>query len=119
MMKAGTETGSLTNHMYSRTVVAKDGEPIKPTVGVGVTMLSWTDRRPGTITKVTPCQIHVQEDSATRIDKNGMCESQHYEYAPNPNTPVTVFRKTKRGFRDRGGRGLLIGVREKYYDYSF
>jgi hypothetical protein len=42
-MKLGTHTGSLTNHIYSRAV------PITPEVGMGCTLLSWSDRHPATI----------------------------------------------------------------------
>ena len=39
-MNIGTQTSSLVNHLYSRMTI---GEP-EPTVGMGVTMLSWSDR---------------------------------------------------------------------------
>ena len=112
MMKAGTETGNLENHMMSRVT------PIKPEIGMGATMLAWTDRYAGTIVKITPCQIHVQEDNATRTDSNGMSESQDYHYEANPLGKIYIFRKTKKGYRSNG-LGLLIGTRDKYYDYSF
>ena len=85
---------------------------------MGATILMWTDRYAGTVIRVTPTQIHVQEDKATRTDKNGMSESQDYEYAPNPQGRVWIFRKTKRGYRANGA-GLLLDSREAYHDYSF
>lgn len=112
MLKAGTETGSLMNHLMSRTVNPAAN------IGDGVTILGWTDRTAGTIIKVTPTQIHVREDNAKRIDKNGMSESQTYEYTPDPDGKVHVFRRTKKGYRCNG-RGLRIGSRDAYYDYSF
>ncbi len=111
-MRLGTETGSLINHIESRFA-----QPT-PEVGMGATILGWTDRYPATIVKVTPCQVHVQEDFAVRTDSNGMSESQEYEYSPNPKAHVEIFRKTKRGWRS-GSRCLSIGRREKYYDFSF
>lgn len=110
-MRLGTETGSLVNYMMA------DGT--QPQVGMGATILMWTDRKAGTIVKITPTQIHVQEDDAVRTDHNGMSESQTYSYSPNPHGTIHIFRKTKRGYRNKGGSALHIGEREKYYDYSF
>lgn len=110
-MKLGTETGSLMNYLLA------GGN--QPAVGMGATILMWTDRKAGTIVKITPTQIHVQEDSVRRIDKNGMSESQEYSYQPNPHGSIHIFRKTKRGYRDKNGCALSIGARNHYYDYSF
>lgn len=112
-MRLGSETGSLMNHLFTG-----PGQ-IEPAVGMGATICCWTDRHAGTIVKVTRCQVHVQLDVATRTDSNGMSECQTYSYSPNPNGGVTVFRKTKRGWRSKNGYGLLIGSRREYYDYSF
>jgi hypothetical protein len=121
MMKAGTETGSLINHLYSRAA------QIKPQVGMGATILCWTDRHAGTIIEVTADSFVVQEDRATRTDKNGMSDCQSYSYEPDPNGPRTTFKRVKRGkakgdWRENGvkdGRGVLIGRRDKHHDYSF
>jgi hypothetical protein len=43
-------------------------EQCDPAVGVPVTISIGSDRYPGTIVKVTPCQIHVQEDEF-RLDR--------------------------------------------------
>ena len=114
-MKLGTETGSLTNHLY-----ATSKQPT-PEIGMGATILCWTDRHAGTIVKITPTQVHVQRDSATRTDKNGLSESQQYSYAPNPTGEIVVFRRRKNGSYRAAttGNGLLIGTRDEYYDYSF
>ena len=111
MLTAGTETGSLMNHLLSRGNVA-------PQVGMGVTLLFWTDREAGTIIKVNPKTFTVQMDHAKRTDNNGMSESQEYEYTPNPNGRIYVFRLTKKGWRSKG-TGCLIGQRRQYHDYSF
>jgi hypothetical protein len=115
VMKAGRDTGSLINHMMSY------GSGVKPEVGMGATILCWTDRHAGTIVKVTPSQVHVQHDKATRVDKNGMSEAQEYRYEADPNGSVEVFRwsKKKNGYRNAAGNGLLVGRREGYYDFSF
>lgn len=119
-MRAGTETGSLINHMFSRvTVNGEDGEPLTPEPGMGATILEWTDRRAGTILSVSPHQIKVQEDKAVRTDGGGMSEQQTYSYSSDPGGVVHVFRMTRKGWRNSSGNGLLIGVRDQYYDFSF
>lgn len=110
-MKLGTETGNVWNHLMAGGT--------KPKVGMGATRLMWTDRHAGTIVKITPTQVHVQEDTAKRTDGNGMSEDQQYEYSPNSQGAVHVFRKTKRGYRNKGGNALCIGERDSYHDYSF
>lgn len=111
--------GSLINRMYDQ-----QGEaPVQ--VGMGATILMWSDRRAGTIIEVQrfrsgpnagkPRIIIVQEDNAKRTDKLGMSDSQSYEYEPNPNGIKHRFNARK----DGTFKGLLIGRREEYYDYSF
>lgn len=131
-MKLGTETGSLVNHIYS---VATKGQP-EPTVGMGATILGWTDRNAVTITDVFTAgkrtYITAQQDHAKRIDTNGMSESQDYEYTPNPNGALYNFRQNPTNGRweevyknpetgrwIKSGRGLRIGDRDEYYDFSF
>lgn len=113
-MRLGTETGSLVNHMYSRETI---GAPA-PTVGMGATMLGWSDRHGATIVKVTPKTVHVQRDHAQRTDSNGISEAQTWVFTPNPNASVEVYRLTKRGWR-AGSSSLAIGYRSEYYDFSF
>ena len=127
-MNIGTHTGSLVNHLYSRMT---NGEP-EPTVGMGVTMLSWTDRDAGTIVEVNNKKryIAVTEDSKVRIDNNGISESQQYEYTPVMDGHRDYYRKDRKGqwrrcYFNENGRlifgtgGLIIGRRESYYDFSF
>ncbi|MGA0178868.1 MAG: hypothetical protein ACO3IC_07970 [Burkholderiaceae bacterium] len=129
-MKLGSETGSVINHLYSRMT---EGEP-EPTVGMGATLLSWTDRNPATIVQVNMAKryIVVQEDDAMRVDSNGMSEAQEYVFTPNPNNRLRIYRKVKSGewvehyvnpetnrLVQTRGCGLRIGERDKYYDFSF
>jgi len=131
-MKLGIETNSLMNNLYSRAVI---GQP-EPVVGMGVTFLGWTDRYPGTIYDVfqvgKSTYIVVAEDDAKRIDENGMSECQEYEFTPAPDAYKSVYRrnlktdkweavrKNENGrWAKVGGNGLMIGRREKYYDFSF
>jgi hypothetical protein len=92
----------------------------KPTVGMGVTVVMWTDRYPGTIVRVSPSgkTFQYQEDKATRTDSNGMSESQTYRFEPNPAATVRTARLTKSGWKDKGTR-IAVGVRSRYYDFSF
>lgn len=116
-MKLGTETGSLINHLASRAT-----GPL-PEVGMGATILAWSDRYAATIIYVSKSRklVRVQHDSHRRTDDNGgFSENQSYEYSRNPNGSVETFRLGKRGWRKQGGGfGLLIGHREEYRDPHF
>lgn len=129
-MKIGSETGSLINHLYSRATL---GEP-RPQVGMGATLLCWTDRHPATIVEVNDKgrYIVVQDDDYRRVDSNGMSEAQEYEYTPNTKAPTRIFRKSRKGewvqcvrnpetgrLIQARGPGLRLGEREKYHDFSF
>ena len=127
-MNVGTQTASLVNHMYSRMTI---GAP-EPIVGMGVTMLLWTDRQAGTIVEVNTKKryIAVTEDSTKRIDNNGISESQKYEYNAVMDGYRNYYRKDRKNqwrrcFYKENGRlvfgsgGLIIGHRESYYDFSF
>jgi len=127
-MKLGTQTGSLVNHLYSRMTL---NEP-EPTVGMGVTMLSWSDRHAGTIVEVNMKKryIAITEDDATRIDNNGISESQQYEYTTRLDGHITYYRKDRSGewrkcyYNENkrlvfGCGGLILGERDKYYDFTF
>jgi hypothetical protein len=134
-MKLGTQTASISNHIYSRAVI---GQP-EPEVGMGATILCWTDRHAATIVEVfasgRDLYIVVQEDNCTRKDKNGMSESQEWDCSPDPRMMKHTFR---RGWNEQDGRwqkvwfnkkttrwnkvegeGLLIGQRKHYHDFSF
>jgi hypothetical protein len=126
-MKLGTETGSVVNHLYARGVI---GEPT-PVVGMGVTLLSWTDRYAGTIMAIQGNVLVVTKDDVKRVDNNGFSESQEYEFTPNPNGTPQYFKKDRKGlwvqcrYSDNGrmviarGLGLRIGERSAYHDFSF
>lgn len=102
------------------------GSATKPELGMGATHIGWTDRHPYTIVAViSPKEIVVQEDNYTRTGKNGMSESQAYEFIPNPEAekiPVTLRKNGKwiqSGQSMKNGRKFVIGYRDKYHDYSF
>ena len=131
MLKLGTETGSLTNHLMSRMTI---GAP-EPVVGMGATLLSWTDRNAATVVEVWKQGasefIALTDDDATLVGGSCMSESQTYEYTPRPEGYRTTFRRRPGGTweavrkSDSGrwvkaeGPGLLLGRRETYRDPSF
>ena len=98
-----------------------------PAVGMGATIYHWTDRTACTITSVSASglEIEVQEDRAERKDKNGMSESQDYEYTSDPEGSKRTFTLRKngrwiaKGSPMSGGTQVGIGHRRKYHDYSF
>lgn len=118
-LKLGTQTGSLINHLYS-------GQTEAPAVGAGATLLMWSDRHAGTIVEVSPNgkRVGFQQDEAIRTDKNGMSDSQTYEYKPNPQAGIQYFTLRKNGAWVREGESMkgtriTIGVRNEYHDFSF
>lgn len=129
----GMNYGSLHNHLYSRQTI---GQP-EPEVGMGATILFYSDRQACTIVNVgkinNTIYIDVQKDLAKRTDNNGMSDCQSYEYSPNPDGSIRTFRfnnKTQKWeccyknpetgrWNVSKGEGLKIGVREEYYDFSF
>jgi hypothetical protein len=131
MLRLGTQTGSLINNIMSRSVI---GEPL-PEIGMGATMLSWTDRNPATIVTVfskgKTQYVGVNEDDAVRTDSNGISESQSYEFSFNPHVFIQYYRKTSKGTWEgcyinpetgrfvKGNGSLSIGQRGKYWDPSF
>ncbi|OFY43999.1 MAG: hypothetical protein A2X18_07675 [Bacteroidetes bacterium GWF2_40_14] len=74
-MKAGKETGSLTNHIMGRNATL-------PKVGEGATILHWTDRSAYEVMEVSKDYktVVIQKYEPERIDNNGMSESQEYKY---------------------------------------
>lgn len=130
MLKLGTETGSVINHLMTC------GEQIAPEINMGVTICMWSDRHTATILEVKKTkkgvikEIVIQRDIEKRTDTNGMSESQEYEYTRNPEGRIQTAHLLKSGWRilewkdDKTGRNnygssLVIGVREAYFDYSF
>lgn len=135
-MKLGTETGSVMNNIFSRATI---GQP-KPVVGMGATLLGWTDCNAATITKVTEyCgkvyryEIEVTEDKSTVISGSTQDGSADYAYETRPDGyPMTYAFAIKTGewvkvarnpdtgrLIKTGGNGLRIGERDTYRDPSF
>ena len=131
-MKLGTHTGSLVNHIYSRST---KGQP-EPTVGMGVTILHWSDRSTGTIVEVFKIKndwaIAVTGDDYKIVSGSTQDGSAEYEYISRMDSPHrSYWRFTEKGWgqvrknEDTGrwlnikGNGLIIGKRDRYYDPSF
>ena len=134
MLKFGSETGSLVNHILSTSKVHI------PEIGEGATILSWSDRNPATVVSIEKKRndeviiVGVQSDSYLRVDDNGLSEMQEYVYSPNPNGCVYHYRidttkpdaKWVRVWKSETGRwnkleygNIIFGIREKYHDFSF
>ena len=132
MTKLGTDTGSLVNYMYM-----SGTNRTQPEVGMGATICGWSDRHPATIQSIETIRgktyIGITGDTAVRTDDNGFSESQEYDYTSNPNATQSYYRfdekkqqwvgviqnPTTGRWKLNGNRGLIIGLREKYYDFSF
>lgn len=119
------QTGSLVN------LISGNAKYPEPEVGMGATLLGWTDRNPATIVSVKKNKegkavaVEITRDEYKRIDSNGMSECQEYEYTPVKDAPRSTYTKRKNGAWVRagesmkGGARLAIGQRERYYDFSF
>jgi len=113
------QTASLMSHL-----MMNDTQP-EPEAGMPATICGWTDRSPATVIEVRlfksgarkgqVCEVVVQEDSYRRTDTLGMSDCQSYEYSRNPEGYTRTFKRGK----DGKFKGLTLGHRERYYDYSF
>jgi hypothetical protein len=127
-MKLGTDTGSLVNYMYGNSASAE------PTIGMGATILCWSDRHACTVISYDPKAkiVEVQRDNAKRVDGRGMSDSQDWEYTADPKGAVSTFKKDKTGrwheivknaetgrWNKTKGARVSIGHRDEHYDYSF
>lgn len=99
-----------------------------PVVGMGASILYYTDREAATIVEVNKSgkTIWVTEDTSKRIDKNGaFSEAQEYEYTSNPDGHKICFTLrengswVRKGESMRGGTRLIVGARMKYRDPHF
>lgn len=92
-------------------------------IGMGATICHWSDRSPATVIHVTSSgkTITLQEDKATRTDNNGMSDDQSYEYERD--TQGNIYKATLRKdgkYKLVGSKEVVaLGVRRKFYDFSF
>lgn len=124
-MKLGTETGSLVNHLYSRVA------PITPEVGMGASILSWSDRQAATVVAVDGAIFAITADTAKIVSGTTYDGSAKYEFTSNPNGHRYYFRIGKDGKPEgvtknpttgrwlKTGNRVLLGKRDHYHDPSF
>lgn len=112
--------GSLVNLLYYNSKYEE------PKVGMGATIIGWTDRHACTIVEVpSPKTVIIQQDKATRADNRGMSDAQDYTYEPDPTASKRTYtlrkngRWVEKGHDMKSGYTLAIGLRDEYYDYSF
>lgn len=93
---------------------------VTTTVGMGATVVLYTDRHACTVVGISKSgkRVTLRRDQVTRLDARGRSESQSYRFAADPTGQVSTARLTKRGWSS-GGCKVLIGVREEYYDPNF
>jgi hypothetical protein len=119
MLRLGTETGSLINHLDSRC-----SEP-EPAVGMQGTVLHWTDRSAIEVIAVSKNRkgeifaITVRALKAVRTDENGMSESQAYRFESMPESSCQKIKRNRKGEFRIGGSLVRLGEADAYYDYSF
>lgn len=110
------QAGSFVNQ-----VMAQSKNPT-PVVGMGATHCAYSDRHPYTVIEVSKSGrvVTLQEDTAIRTDKNGMSESQTYEFTPNPKGAIrkASLRKNGQWVEVNGSDKFSLGHRSAYYDYS-
>lgn len=134
-MNIGTQTNSLVNHLYSRMT---EGAPA-PVVGMGATILLWTDRTSATVTKVTELaskmwayEIEVVEDITTVVSGSTHDGSAVFAIAPNADGYPNLYRMNRKtnawvlgyinnetGKFNKTTGGLILGKRDHYVDPSF
>lgn len=103
-------------------IIADSRSKVAPKVGMGVTVLMWTDRHAGTITEVSKSgkSFTFQQDDATRTDSLGRTDSgQKYAYTPNPVATPQKALLSKNGWKVVGAGKILLDVRDEYYDHGF
>lgn len=113
--------GSLIN------MISGSDPQLAPEVGMGATILMWSDRKAATVIAVSKSgkSLTVQYDKAIRTDSYGMSDAQSYRYERNPEGATAEYTKRKNGQWVRkgdpvkGGQRLGLGYRDHHYDYSF
>lgn len=133
-MRLGTQTGNLMTHLMTASKQAV------PTVGMGVAVCYWSDRKAGTIVEIDDKKsiVTIRQDKATRIGDGPMNDCQSYTYEADEQGSVYKFKFKDGKWRQLNlkeewnpecttyvlskkgqGCGLIIGHRDEYYDLSF
>lgn len=109
--------GNIINRVMESNIAAG-----KPMVGMGATILMWSDRKAATVIRVSASgkTIWLKEDTAIRVDRNGMSDAQSYRFEPNPNGIEYRASLRKNGrWKTTSGSGVSLGHRSAYHDFSF
>jgi hypothetical protein len=131
-MKLGTQTASVTNHLYARAVI---GQP-EPVAGMGATILMWTDRQAATVFRVFKAGaaviIETRDDKQTVISGSSHDGSAEWGFKTNVRGSARYFRRASNGMWQAvrkneatgrwiktNGNGLRLGERDTYRDPSF
>lgn len=100
-----------------------DNDVMIPTqIGEGVTVSIGSDAYPYTIIDISPSgkTIYLQEDRVERIDSNGISEVQEYKYFRNSEgKEIKASMRKNGGWKTTDNCKVSIGVRRRYYDFSF
>lgn len=107
--------------------IAETPAHVRPTVGMGATILYFSDRAACTVIWVSENGklAEIQEDKAIRLDSNGQSDSQEYRYEPDPDgkrSHISLRKNGKymlKGGAMKNGTVVMLGERDKYYDYGF
>jgi hypothetical protein len=118
----------MINSILKRAVI---GQP-EPTVGMGCTFLSHTDRNPGTIREVFKVGERTIIKTTRDAYRRKSADSTEMIFESIDNGRVDYFRREKSGFwvhvsqnptskrwNRASPRGLRIGERDHYYDPHF
>lgn len=104
-----------------------------PVVGDGATVCYAKDRHAGTVIAYDEARkiVTVRQDKATRTDNLGMSDSQDYSYEANENGSTWSFKFKNNRWREcvkgetgrwklyKTGNGLILGIRDEFYDFTF
>ena len=101
--------GSIDNRLEENSYFNGTKDNIK--VGTLCTVYHWSDREAYEVVKVIDQKhIFIRELDAKRIDKNGMSDSQSYEYERNEGNPIKELELTKWGWKE------VIRFNKELYD---
>ena len=111
--------GSLSNR-----ILESISQPA-PTVGMGATIIYYSDRHAGTVVEVRGKTVFIARDHADRIDNNGMSDSQSYAYRPDLTARPVAYTLRKNGAYVRIGENMnssprvALGHRDERYDFGY
>lgn len=104
-------------------IMANRKTKLEPRIGMGVTVIHYSDRQAGTVVDVhlSGKKFYITLDKVTRVDDRGMSDAQDYIYEPQPHGPVIEVWLNKHGqWKTRKtGYPVSLGHKDYYHDYSF